>query len=655
MLNNNKKNRSEKFNYFTNGQDPKEKRKETFKKIFKVFKVVFFVLLGALALTGCIQSFAIKSSSNVGNGLELYLDKESIAPSNTTFVKTKNEVPLSDESKIDLPVFVENSDVNIYVNDKEVLDKLREQAQSTGGEYGKYNDFSSSIRLKLTTETDYVNNYNEADHINGRFVYTENGKYAYKANSSTSYQQVSELSDIYVLYPAAYKKLDEKQNVVLDTSKGEKGSKKEVLLLSGDENNRKITGLSSIAKISSEGFGNNLSFETNQEEQKAQASANALYARDVVQILYDNSVAKWDVAKYFNGMSVSQYIYSLYQKFLQNPDSEISITKDQLAIINAYSEVMSSYLKLANVTVDVTRAADADNEKDYANKLVNFEISSSSLILRGDSAQKAITSWSESWGLGPFYALLVYPINMLTQSMRQLMTTDFSAFAPWASILSIVIAVIVTRLIVLLVTFNSIISQSVQEDLRSKKAQIEAKYKNADENKQLKMRKQQEISALYKKHNISPMDALLTMIISLPIFISMWRVLQSMPEIKSTLWLTLNFGSTSYQKLLAGQWQYLAIILIAVIVQAISQFLPKWLNKRRMKTRVTISEMEALKKSEKTQNYMMIFFLIITVILTAGVQVYWIFAGLWQIGQAIAIHQLKKTKWWRLKLAKRYA
>ena len=36
--------------------------------------------LAALSLTGCIQSFTLGSSSTVGSGIELYNDKNKVAP-----------------------------------------------------------------------------------------------------------------------------------------------------------------------------------------------------------------------------------------------------------------------------------------------------------------------------------------------------------------------------------------------------------------------------------------------------------------------------------------------------------------------------------------------------------------------------------------------
>ncbi|WAM09280.1 YidC/Oxa1 family membrane protein insertase [Mycoplasmopsis cynos] len=142
----------------------------------------------------------------------------------------------------------------------------------------------------------------------------------------------------------------------------------------------------------------------------------------------------------------------------------------------------------------------------------------------------------------PFYGLLVYPLSVIVQSLRQAMPE----LNGWGTIFAILIAVIFTRLIVLALSFKSTVMQSVQEGLRSKKAAIEAKYIGLENNKQMKIKKNQEIQALYSKYNINPMDQFANILLSMRyIFFAMWRVIQSIPEIKQTFWLGINFSSVS--------------------------------------------------------------------------------------------------------------
>ncbi|WLP85560.1 YidC/Oxa1 family membrane protein insertase [Mycoplasma seminis] len=82
--------------------------------------------------------------------------------------------------------------------------------------------------------------------------------------------------------------------------------------------------------------------------------------------------------------------------------------------------------------------------------------------------------------------------------------------------------------------------------------------------------------------------------------------------------------------------------------------IPKLLNKKKFKRRTTIAEAEALKKSERTQTIMMIVFTVITVMFSAGVQVYWIFGSIWTILQTIVIHYLTQSQWFKRKYMSKY-
>lgn len=140
------------------------------------------------------------------------------------------------------------------------------------------------------------------------------------------------------------------------------------------------------------------------------------------------------------------------------------------------------------------------------------------------------------------------------------------------------------------------------------------------------------------------------MIISLPVFIMMWRVIQSLPEFKSTVWLGLSFAETSWRRLFfSGEWQYLGLLVVVAAVQGVAQFLPQILNRKKFKERTSLEEEKALKKANRTQRIMTIVFFFITLIFSAGLQVYWIISGIWTIIQTLSIHKFKKSAYYRRK------
>lgn len=654
--------RSEKFNYFTEGQDPKEKRKSKLKKIWRWTKIVLYVLIFGLTLTGCVQSFVIPSSTTTGNAIEIYLDKDKVAPHVTTLKVDKETIASAsgdseDKTTTNLSFEVIKIDdlVNRQITDKKVISDLRDKTKNEKGEYGKYDSYSSAISIYQNSDKQYLGEKPE------NYLYSKNGNYLFMSDTAQEYNPINTFTNIYLVAQAGTKDKD--------SNSLKPGGAPNITLEFGDHG--RIIGITGLAQISND--------FTNPKDK---------FSRDILQTFYNESISKWDVTQYLEGLTPSEFIkVKIYDKIVNGEIPEL--TKVQYDILNKYNSVISSYLSAVNIgynsdqlmtfTSFVVKAENNENEdkvegatstttnKEETNKPLELSINksewennnkfktydaikSTSLTYAGDRAQKVLTTWGDSWALGPFYGLFIYPLAALMQSMSIITPI----WAGWGSIWIIVFAVVVTKTLALAISFKSRFSQSIQDDLRVKKAAIEAKYKGFENNKQMKMRKSQELSALYSKNNINPMDSMANMIITMPIFIAIWRALQITPEIKSTFWLTINFASTSYQKVFEGHWPYLILIVVAAVVQIVSQILPRLLNRKKENQRLTTDQKAAIKKSEKTQRVMMVVFLFFTIAFTAGIQIYWIASGIWTILETTGIHLLKKTKWYRLSYSKKF-
>ena len=252
-----------------------------------------------------------------------------------------------------------------------------------------------------------------------------------------------------------------------------------------------------------------------------------------------------------------------------------------------------------------------------------------------------IATWGQAFemgrGSGPFYGIFVYPISYVVNSMLD----AFPMMDGWESFFTIAITVIVISLITFALGFKGTMQQTKMQELNAKKSVIDAKYEAYKGNKQMEMRKRQEVQDLYKKEGISPMGSIGTMFITMPFFLSMWRVTSSIQHLKGTIWLGLNFAATSWREVFAGHWEYLWIMVLAAGVQAYAQIHPRLLTKRRQdKMRVNVHQKAAMKKNNKTQNIMLVVFVFMALIFSAGLQVYWIIRGLWQIVQATLTHHI---------------
>ncbi|VEU58629.1 membrane protein insertase YidC [Mycoplasmopsis gallinacea] len=631
---------SQNFNYFTDDKDPKKQRSELFKKIWKWTKIVFYVFLFGITLTGCVQSFVIKSSNYVGNGLEFYLNKKEIAPKVNTFkntTKTETTKAGTENVKYTYDLLSIEKEKNVYVNDKNVLAKLQEQTTQNNGTYGEYGSYSSAIQI--------IDAKNVHENQNSKPIFEKNGKYLFTNSTVKNYSYVNDINADTLIKTFIF--VSGKQEN-LELKKDDKGA-----LIANENGEYVVTKLPTLGTIAN---------YLNSEEAPSTSLTNKKYARDILQAFYDYTFGKdsafvksfdFVVDAQGNKTDFSKWLDAKVNKLNTAINSEDEATKNTATLSAKEKVAIDKYLSLLNqmlLTVGWIQAsrdsyaANVDQESHIINAHNDI-----GLALKGDYESKPITTWGEAWWYGPFYGLLVYPLAVLTQALRQGIT-DLNG---WGSILTIIIVVIVTRLLTIGFTWKQSVSQSIQEDMKIKKAAIEAKYKGFEDNKAMKMRKNQELQQLNKKFNINPLDVIGATFITMPIFIAMWRVIQALPEIKSTWWLGINFATTSYTKVFEGAWQYILLIIVAVAIQLLSQLLPQLLVRKKMKLRASIAEREALKKSERTQRMMMIVFTIITVIFTAGVQVYWTFTGLWSLFQTLLIHRLKKTQWFKDKYSKK--
>ena len=101
-------------------------------------------------------------------------------------------------------------------------------------------------------------------------------------------------------------------------------------------------------------------------------------------------------------------------------------------------------------------------------------------------------------------------------------------------------------------TFKSLLQQTKMQELQAKKAIIDQKYEAYKGNKQMENRKRQEVQDLYAKEGISPFGSLGTLLITMPIFIAVWRVIAGTPHIKAGVWAGLILSKTSYKEVFSG-------------------------------------------------------------------------------------------------------
>lgn len=728
--------RSDKYDFFkgtVNNKNIKKSPKENFKFAFKWVKIVFYIFLLSLSLTGCIQSIAIQSSSTTGSGIEFYRNSNDISPFVTTYkIVDDLERPLLDKYGNNIrdengnllyeQALVQDIKQNFLVtNEDQTITDLKNQISLQTGKddlYGQYDNFSSSLRIvnsddKLIGNTlDIKSISDKGQLIRGTEMENDflflNSNILSELNNSTSlsYDYANNLIEIPIFIqklPDTKPEDDELKSWENARSGGRfqafRPGALEPVKINDKGQYLKEDGKTPLDASSPEDMAEINSFEYTFEFDKLVLSINLdnsfaseKFARDYLQSLVNvvmqfNQFSEIDklpsntILPDDTGLSITERRLNNLNglksdKFIDNPPvtstQEISTNSSfindlkvsnqrysnemRIAILNYQKNIISMLgqsgysIPRINLTGDNPEAWPAPGSNPFK---LEFGVGNSQPfnLLAGGSvvSQKPIVSWSDAWGLGPFYGFIVFPISYLVNSLVVSLPSQLDG---GVALLSIIISVILARMLTLILTYKSVFAQTKQQELAPKKAKIDAKYAAYKGNKQMEQKKRQETAELYKKNNINMLTPLLSTLVSMPIFLAMWRIIQGIPFIKSTSLWGINFSQTSWRELFDGEWQYLFLIVLAVIVQAGSQFLPRYLNKKRMNERSNIAEKEAMKKANRTQNIIMVIFVFMAVIFEAGVQIYWIVGGIWTMLQTLLIHHIQKTKFFREKLIK---
>jgi len=109
--------------------------------------------------------------------------------------------------------------------------------------------------------------------------------------------------------------------------------------------------------------------------------------------------------------------------------------------------------------------------------------------------------------------------------------------------ISVIIISLIIRLIAFPLTKKTILQSEIMKKAQPEINRIQKKYENKKDQESM-IKQNQEIMAVYKKYNISPMSGCLFAFIQLPIFIAFFEALQRTPVIFEDMFLGLQLGTT---------------------------------------------------------------------------------------------------------------
>lgn len=230
-------------------------------------------------------------------------------------------------------------------------------------------------------------------------------------------------------------------------------------------------------------------------------------------------------------------------------------------------------------------------------------------------------------GYGWFAIFIIWPIAQLFNFVANYT----GAF--W----SLIIVTVLIDLVKLRSTINSTISQQKIQALQPDVNRIKEKYKNrSKDDRQAQMQEAQEIQKLYEKHEINMFGSMVPMLIQLPLLLAVFQAVQRADLIINGVFMGHNFSGTPAMGFQEGNVVYITIYLVMVVIQALSMFLPQYLQNRQNRHK------NMGKQQGPNPQGMMIFSLgMITVFAftwNIGMSVYWGITALTRLVQTLYIN-----------------
>ena len=196
------------------------------------------------------------------------------------------------------------------------------------------------------------------------------------------------------------------------------------------------------------------------------------------------------------------------------------------------------------------------------------------------------------------------------------------------------ISVILISLIIRLVAFPFTKKTAMQSEIM-KKAQpelnrIQKKYEGKQDQDSM-MKQNQEIMAVYKKYNISPMSGCLFAFIQLPIFIAFFEAVQRTPVIFEDKFLGLQLGTTPSVGI--GTATFYAYIILMLVIAGTTFFSFKMNATANMED-----------PTMKMMPMMMSGMIVVTAMfMPTGLGIYWVTSNLFTIVQNILVKRSKEV------------
>lgn len=221
---------------------------------------------------------------------------------------------------------------------------------------------------------------------------------------------------------------------------------------------------------------------------------------------------------------------------------------------------------------------------------------------------------------GLWTGLFVKPLAFILLKLGELLNNNYA--------LSLIIISLIIRLIAFPFTKKTAMQSELMKKAQPELNKIQNKYKNKQDQESL-TRQSQEMMAVYKKYNISPMSGCLFSMIQLPLFIAFFEAVQRIPAIFEGKFLGLQLGTTPIVGFTTSAMIAYIILMILISVTTYFSF------------RFNLAD-NTLDPSMKMMPIMMVGMIIVMALfMPSALGIYWITTNLFTIVQNILVKRSK--------------
>ncbi|MBQ6547207.1 MAG: YidC/Oxa1 family membrane protein insertase [Bacilli bacterium] len=215
--------------------------------------------------------------------------------------------------------------------------------------------------------------------------------------------------------------------------------------------------------------------------------------------------------------------------------------------------------------------------------------------------------------------------------------------------ISIVIITLIIRLLLYSNTKKTLLQSENMKKAQPEIKRIEKKYEGKNDNESIQ-KKGQEMMMVYKKYNIKPLSGCLFAFIQLPILFAFYEAIQRVPAIFEENFLGINMGTTPGTAISNGNWLYIVICIILIIITFLSfKTNPSMNNTKdkkndKTKDKEKEDEIDPTAMQQKMMGPMMTVFIgFMSFTLPTAIALYWITSSLFTIFQNLTMKRGKKA------------